>query len=110
MQQDLDFCVLSVRPDDDLQRSFQILVVFYPSLPPSVMFPPNWQQLLNPDDQEYIEELVKDWRQTAPLEAPALFEELSDLSFGILQTLRTGKIDELHIEVLAQEIASRKSV
>jgi hypothetical protein len=58
-----------------------------------IVIRPDWHKGVLPDDQEYLTELMDDWRNATPAEIPTLLESLSELSIGPLKSIESGLVD-----------------
>jgi hypothetical protein len=69
-----------------------------------IVIRPDWRIGLGPEDQEYLSELMRDWRRATPPEIPILLGNLSELSIGPLQTVDTGLVDPEERNALMKKV------
>ena len=51
---------------------------------------PGWRDMVDPQDCEYLDELIHEWRATPANEFQDLMRQLSELSIGPLRAVESG--------------------
>jgi hypothetical protein len=69
-----------------------------------VVIQPGWEANLDPNDREYLTELIADWRSANAADIPALLRQLAELSVGPLRAVESGVTDAEGRMALVQKV------
>jgi hypothetical protein len=90
----LRFCVLSYSADDDQPHSDVTKVIALVTVSEggeaAIRVHPEWGNIVLAKDQDYVENLFRDFKERTKNDSEALFRQLSALSVGPLITYDTG--------------------
>ena len=93
-RQQPQFCALVYNPrqNPDSLSLEKIIVILVGSKPKEVniLVRPNWQTIVEEDDRDYVQELLKDFKLRLRLDPEGLLKQASLLSAGPLLTYASG--------------------
>lgn len=72
--------------------------------PVQVWIDPDWRQHVDARDQEYLSELIDQWKSTHPSELPSLWEELCRQSQGPLRIVDRGEASPSDRQILTKKL------
>ena len=102
------FCALEYRPHESSGPSAleRVIILFLrnPSGALRVLSHRNWRKIVQPRDQEYVRDLLEDFRERARTAPDALFKQAASLSVGPLVTYAVGTETDLKANMNLFEI------
>ena len=93
---------------DPQSEGFQLLLAEpHPGESLEVVIPPNWQNFLPAQDQDYLMALIEEWQSTPPDQVPDLFQQLAKLSHGPLRPVDISSTTPEQYFILKRMIANQ---
>lgn len=99
------FCVLAYSADKDSapQPNDTTIIALATSSTKGdcvIRFHPEWREVVQPSDHEYVESLFRDFKDRVRFDSEGLFQQLTALGVGPLVTLDSGSNLDEHPEYL----------